>query len=187
MWFTAAPPYDEGMQWVDCTDERHGEAILAIFNEAIVHSTALYDYEPRTRAQMTSWFEAKRAGGFPVIGLESEAGELMGFASYGSFRAWPAYKYTIEHSLYVHRDRRRGGVGRALLSAVVDHATGRGYRTIIGGIDADNAASIALHVAQGFAHAGTIHDAGYKFGRWLDLAFYQKMLPGPARPSEGQE
>ena len=98
MWCTAAPPYDEGMHWVDCTDEQHGEAILAIFNEAIVHSTALYDYEPRTRAQMTSWFEAKRAGGFPVIGLESDAGELMGFASYGTFRAWPAYKYTVEHS-----------------------------------------------------------------------------------------
>ena len=63
----------------------------------------------------------------------------------------------------------------------------RGYRTVIGGIDADNAASIALHLAQGFAHAGTIRDAGYKFGRWLNLAFYQKLLPGPERPTEGQE
>ena len=66
----------------------------------------------------------------------------------------------------------------------MDHATGRSYRTVIGGIDADNAASIALHVAQGFEHAGTLRDTGYKFGRWLDLAFYQKLLPGPERPTE---
>ena len=85
----------------------------------------------------------------------------------------------------MHPDRRRGGVGRALLTAVVDNAAARGYRTVIGGIDADNAASIALHVAQGFEHAGTVRDAGYKFGRWLNLAFYQKLLPGPERPTEG--
>lgn len=72
------------MRWVDCTDEQHGDAILAIFNEAIAHSTALCDYEPRTRAQMTSWFATKRASGFHVIGVESEEGQLMGFASYGT-------------------------------------------------------------------------------------------------------
>jgi L-amino acid N-acyltransferase len=171
---------------VSCQPDAHATAVRDIFNDAIAHTTALYDYQPRSLETVMKWFGAKARDGYPVLAAVRD-GDLLGFASYGSFRAWPAYKYTVEHSLYVQRDRRRSGVGRALLAAVVEHATARGYRTVIGGIDADNAASIALHTAQGFTHAGTIRDAGYKFGRWLDLAFYQKLLPGPQRPTEGQE
>lgn len=80
---------------VQCTHERHAAAILDIFNDAIVNSTALYDYQPRTTQNMVSWFEAKRAGGFPVIGIEDAQGRLLGFCSWGGFRAYPAYKYTI--------------------------------------------------------------------------------------------
>lgn len=185
MWCTAAPPYDEDMQWVDCTDEQHGEAILAIFNEAIVHSTALYDYEPRTRAQMTSWFEAKRAGGFPVIGLESDTGELMGFASYGTFRAWPAYKYTVEHSVYVHPAHRGKGLGPQLMQALIRTAQDQGKHVLVGVIDASNAVSIRLHQALGFTHAGTVRQAGFKFGRWLDVDFYQLILATPTDPQDG--
>ena len=76
---------------VHCRFERHAQAILAIFNEAIVNSTALYDYQPRTSANMVDWFQAKQSGGFPVIGIEDGTGKLLGFGSYGSFRAWPAY------------------------------------------------------------------------------------------------
>lgn len=168
-----------------CQPDPHAAAVREIFNDAIANTTALYDYRPRSLETVLQWFGAKARDGYPVLAAVDDAGTLLGFASYGPFRAWPAYQYTVEHSLYVHRDWRRGGVGRALLAAVVDHATARGYRTVIGGIDADNAASIALHVAQGFVHAGTIRDAGYKFGRWLNLAFYQKLLPGPERPTEG--
>jgi phosphinothricin acetyltransferase len=173
-------------QIVSCQPDAHATAVRDIFNDAIANTTALYDYHPRSLETVMKWFGAKARDGYPVLAAVKD-GDLLGFASYGSFRAWPAYQYTVEHSLYVQRDRRRTGVGRALLAAVVDHATVRGFRTVIGGIDADNAASIALHVAQGFVHAGTIRDAGYKFGRWLDLAFYQKLLPGPERPTEGQE
>ena len=173
------------MQWVDCTDERHGEAILAIFNEAIVQSTALYDYEPRTRAQMTSWFEAKRAGGFPVLGLESDAGELMGFASYGSFRAWPAYKYSVEHSVYVHKDHRGRGLGRTLMKHAISAARSQNYHVLVGGIEAANVGSITLHQSLGFTHAGTIREAGFKFGRWLDVDFYQLILATPTDPQDG--
>jgi L-amino acid N-acyltransferase len=172
---------------VACQPDPHAVAVREIFNDAIATTTALYDYRPRSLETVMQWFGAKARDGYPVIAAVGGTGELLGFASYGSFRAWPAYKYSVEHSLYVHRDHRRAGVGRALLAAVVDHATGRGYRTVIGGIDADNAASIALHRAHGFEHAGTIRDAGFKFGRWLNLAFYQKLLPGPERPTEGQE
>jgi L-amino acid N-acyltransferase YncA len=171
-------------QIVPAAAETHAAAVREIFNDAIEHTTALYDYQPRSPTTVLQWFGAKARDGYPVLAAVDGEGVLLGFASYGTFRAWPAYKYSIEHSLYVHRDCRRRGVGRQLLLQLVERASQQGYRTMIGGIDADNRASIALHEAQGFVHAGTIRDAGYKFGRWLDLAFYQKVLPGPQRPAE---
>ena len=173
------------MQLIACTEERHAAAILAIFNEAIVNSTALYDYKPRAPESMVAWFATKRSNGFPVLGLEDDAGTLLGFASYGTFRAWPAYKYSVEHSIYVHQDHRGKGLGRKLLGAIVSAAGERQVHTLIGGIDATNAASIALHTGLGFEHAGTIRQAGFKFGRWLDLAFYQRILQTPTQPIDG--
>lgn len=172
-------------QIVACTHERHAEAILQIFNEAIATSTALYDYRPRAPASMGPWFEAKRAGGFPVVGLEGAAGELVAFGSYGSFRAWPAYKYTVEHSVYVHRDHRGRGLGRRVVQELVAAARAREVHAMIGGIDAGNAASIALHEGLGFRHVGTLPQVGFKFGRWLDLSFYQLLLETPAQPVDG--
>ncbi len=173
------------MQLVDCTEDRHAAAILDIFNDAIVTSTALYDYKPRAPESMVGGFATKRANGFPVIGVEDEAGTLLGFASYGTFRAWPAYKYSVEHSIYIHKDHRGQGLGRTLLQAIVDAAQQREVHTLIGGIDAANDASIALHRSMGFEHAGTIRQAGFKFGRWLDLAFYQRILSTPSQPVDG--
>jgi len=178
-------PPPAGTALVDCTHARHADAILAIFNDAILTSTALYDYQPRTAASMQAWFQAKAAGGFPVIGLESPGGELMGFASYGVFRAYPANKYTVEHSVYVDGRFRGRGLGEALLRAVVDRAHQNQVHVLVGGIDAANAGSIHLHEKLGFTHAGTIRQAGFKFGRWLDLAFYQLTLDTPANPVDG--
>jgi len=173
------------MPIVDCTEERHAAPMLEILNHAIVHSTAVYDYHPRPAGAMEPWFATKRQHGFPVLGLEDEQGKLLGFASYGSFRAWPAYKYTVEHSIYVRQDQRGRGLGRQLLGALVAAAQARDVHLMVGGIDADNHASIGLHLALGFAHAGTIRHAGFKFGRWLDLAFYQRILPTPQQPVDG--
>jgi L-amino acid N-acyltransferase len=167
-----------------CSPERHAAAILDILNEAIVNSTALYDYQPRPPESMAAWFKAKDAGRFPVIGA-LEGGELAGFASYGGFRAWPAYKYSIEHSVYVHKDHRGKGVGRALMSRLIELAREQGYHCMVGGIDIANAGSIALHEKLGFTHAGTIRHAGFKFGRWLDLGFWQLLLETPAQPRDG--
>ncbi len=167
---------------VPCTFERHADSILAIFNEAILNSTALYDYKARTAQNMASWFDAKRAGGFPVIGVEDSGGTLLGFGSYGTFRAWPAYKYTVEHSVYVHKDHRGKGLGRVLMQALIDAALQNDVHAMIGGIDAANRGSIALHERLGFKHAGTLPQVGFKFGRWLDLAFYQLLLETPAHP-----
>ena len=173
------------MKTIECRPERHSDAILAILNDAIVNSTALYDYKARTRDNMATWFEAKIRGRYPVIGVENDAGELMGFASYGSFRAWPAYKYTVEHSVYVDARFRGQGVGRVLLRAVIAAAESQGYHVMVGGIDAANAVSIRLHESLGFTPCGIVRHAGFKFGRWLDLAFYQLILRTPAAPVDG--
>jgi L-amino acid N-acyltransferase YncA len=172
------------MHFVDCTLDQHGDAILEILNHAIVHSTALYDYKPRPPESMVSWFAAKRTGRYPVIGAISDE-QLVGFASYGSFRAWPAYKYSVEHSVYVHPDHRGKGIGLALMQRLIVTAAEQQYHVMIGGIDVENEASIALHTRLGFTHAGTIRQAGFKFGRWLDLAFYQRILETPHEPGDG--
>ena len=172
------------MKIIRC-DSTHADAILAILNEAIVNSTALYDYQPRTPAMMQTWFEAKMKGRYPVIGATNDTGELMGFASYGTFRAWPAYKYTIEHSVYVDVRFRGRGLGKTLLREVIEAATAQDYHMLVGGIDATNSASIALHRSLGFSHCASIKQAGFKFGRWLDLEFYQLILASPLHPVDG--
>lgn len=172
------------VQLVDCGRAR-GPEILAILNEAIQNSTALYDYVPRPLTAMDGWFDAKERGNYPVIGVVDDASRLTGFASYGPFRAWPAYKYSVEHSLYVECGHRGRGLGRLLLGAIIDRARAQDYHTLIGGIDAENAASIALHRRFGFELCGHVRHAGFKFQRWLDLQFYQLILETPARPVDG--
>jgi len=173
------------MNIVTCEAARHSAAILAIFNDAIANSTALYDYRPRAPESMVTWFEAKAKGRYPVIGVEDDSGTLMGFASYGPFRAWPAYKYSVEHSVYVDARFRGRGLGRVLLREIVAAAQGQDYHVMVGGIDTANAVSIKLHESLGFNHCGTVRQAGFKFGRWLDLAFYQLILRTPAEPVDG--
>jgi phosphinothricin acetyltransferase len=172
------------MKIIEC-DAGFAEEIRCIFNEAIIHSTALYDYQPRSTEMMQKWFTAKEEGGFPVIGMVDAEGELMGFGSYGTFRAWPAYKYTVEHSLYVATKFRGQGIGKRLLQEIICRAEDQGYHLLIGGIDSENMVSKALHVRLGFSHAGTIREVGFKFGRWLDLDFYQLILKTPKDPRDG--
>lgn len=172
-------------QMIDCSYAKHAEAILDIFNDAILNSTALYDYKPRTMENMKPWFDAKQAGNFPVIGIEDEAGKLLGFASYGTFRAWPAFKYSVEHSIYVHKDARGMGLGKVLLAAIISAARANGIHVLIGGIDCENQGSIALHEKFGFKLVGTLPQIGFKFGRWLDMSFYQLTLETPLQPVDG--
>lgn len=172
------------MKIVSCDYDRHGTAILEIFNQAIATSTALYDYQPRTLATIQTWFEVKTKNNYPIIGIESDRGSLMGFASYGTFRSWAAYKYSIEHSVYVDSPYRGRGIGKKLLQELIKVAQQQNYHMMIGGIDAENHVSIKLHQSMGFQHCGTIKHAGYKFGRWLDLEFYQLILATRDLPTE---
>lgn len=172
------------MQIVMCTEDKHTSKILEIFNEAILNSTALYDYQPWDAAVMREWFQLKRDKNFPVIGVENEHGELMGFASYGTFRVRPAYKYSVEHSVYVQKDHRGKGLGKVLLQKIVEEAQKNDFHMLIGFIDLANPQSIALHQKLGFQEAGIIRDAGYKFGRWLDVVLYQRILATPETPNE---
>jgi phosphinothricin acetyltransferase len=172
------------MQILECSFEAHAPEILAILNDVIATSTALFDYEPRAPESMVDWFATKHAARFPVLGAV-EHGRLLGFATYGTFRAWPAYKYSVEHSVYVHRDARGKGVGFALMQELIRAAERQDLHTLIAGIDAANGASIAFHEKLGFEHVGTVKQAGFKFGRWLDLAFYQRLLATPQHPADG--
>ena len=173
------------MTCITCTYTSHAQEVLDILNQAIVSSTALYDYKPRTVDTMVGWFKQKNIGDFPVIGATNDAGQLMGFATYGTFRAWPAYKYSVEHSVYIHIDHRGKGLGRLLMQQLIISARRQQYHTMIGGIDISNIASISLHEKLGFTHAGTIKQAAYKFDRWLDLGFYQLLLDSPKNPVDG--
>ena len=118
-------------------------------------------------------FDVRDAQGHPTLVAMAES-ELLGFGSFGEFRAWPCYSLTVEHSLHVAREHRSRGVGRRLLFALCDEVTRRGKHVMIGGIDADNAVSLHLHESVGFVRAGHLKEVGRKFGRWLDLVFMQK-------------
>jgi L-amino acid N-acyltransferase YncA len=157
--------------------------ILEIYNDAILHTTAVYTYASRTMEMMDDWFREKQDKGLPVFVAEV-GGRVAGFASYGPFRPWPAYKYSVEHSIYVHKDFRRQGIAKKLLRVLIDKAGASGFHTIVAGIDSENAVSISLHREFGFSEAGVLTQVGYKFGRWLDLQFMQLILSSQISPNE---
>ena len=169
----------------DCQLAADLPAIQQILNEVIKTSTALYDYEPRSIEQVTAWATQKMSTGLPLRGAYDDHGELLGFATFGPFRPQPAYKYTVEHSIYVKDGHQGKGIATALMTDLLEKAECDQYHVIVGCIDADNHASIALHKKFEFVHCGTVKQAGFKFGRWLDAAFYQKILSTPTHPVDG--
>ena len=157
--------------------------ILRIYNQAVEKTTAVFEYRPHTIEMRREWFRAKQAASLPVL-VAAESGALLGFATFGPFRAWPAYKYSVEHSVYVDEAVRGRGVGRALVESVLTHARDRDLHVVMAGITSDNAVSLRLHERLGFTEVAHIREVGYKFGRWLDLKFLQIVLDGPQRPTD---
>jgi phosphinothricin acetyltransferase len=130
-----------------------------------------------------AWYETKLKDGHPVFVAESE-GRVVGFSSYGPFRAWAAYKYTVENSVYVAADQRGKGIGKLLITPLIDTAKSNDLHAIIAGIDASNIGSIKLHQSFGFEEVAHFRQVGYKFGRWLDLKFLELLLNTPQHPKE---
>lgn len=159
------------------------EAMLEIYNDVIVNTTAVYDYKPHTLEMRRQWFRIKEAQGFPVF-VATENGKVVGFSSIGPFRAWAAYKYSVENSVYVAAEQRGKGIGKMLIAPLIEAAKQLNMHTIIAGIDATNEASIILHRKLGFKEVAQFKEVGFKFGRWLDLTFMQLLLTTPEQPVE---
>jgi len=149
--------------------------ILAIYNEVIANTAAVYDYEPHTLEMRRNWFNTKREQGFPVFVAE-EGGDVLGLSSIGPFRNWAAYQYSVENSIYVAAAARGKGIAKLLMPPVIKAAKDMGMHTIVAGIDAGNEASIQLHRRFGFEEVAHFKQVGWKFDRWLDLKFLQLIL-----------
>lgn len=164
------------MSFVECQFEKHGSRILEIFNEVIAKSTALYETQPRSIKDIEIWFQQKSLAQYPVIGFENDAGELMGFVSYGRFRPQPATHLSMEHSLYIHQNSRGQKIGQKLLEKYIQHIIQNGYHTTIAAIDSENIPCIELHKKFGFTCQGKMEQIAKKFDRWLTLEYYQLIL-----------
>ncbi|AIJ37626.1 N-acetyltransferase [Flavobacterium psychrophilum] len=151
------------------------QAILAIVNYNILNSTALYDYNPRNLATQIAILEEKTTKGFPII-VATENKMVTGFGYYSEFRFREAYKFTVEHSIYVHKDFHGNGIGKLLLLELISLAKAQKLHTMIGVIDAENKSSITFHEKFGFKNVGIIKESGFKFNRWLDSVFMQLIL-----------
>jgi phosphinothricin acetyltransferase len=149
--------------------------ILAMYNDVIATSTAVYSELPVTLENRQEWFRARVAQGYPVLVARDDTG-VIGYATFGDFRAWPGYRFMVEHSVHIRADRRGQGIGTRLMQALLPRARALGKHVMIGGIDADNAASIRMHERLGFERSAHMKEVGRKFDRWLDLVFMQRKL-----------
>ncbi|MBI1841971.1 MAG: N-acetyltransferase [Verrucomicrobia bacterium] len=150
-------------------------AISAIYNHAVLHTTATYDYEPENLERRVAWFEEHRALGLPVFVAERD-GTLLGWSSLSPYHRRPGFRFTVENSIYVAEAHRGKGLGGLLLAPLIQSATEQGLRSIIAAIDASNAVSVRLHEKFGFREVGRFPAVGYKFDRWLDVAYLQRVL-----------
>ncbi|WP_072945683.1 GNAT family N-acetyltransferase [Flavobacterium granuli] len=151
------------------------DTILEIINHQILNSTSIYDYEPRDFETQKLWFEKKQELNFPVIVAEYENSPI-GYATYGTFREKEAYRFTVEHSVYVAEEFMGKGAGKLLLAELIQLARNQGFHNMIGVIDSENQGSIDFHQKYGFKVSGIIKESGYKFDRWLDSVFMQLLL-----------
>ncbi len=156
-------------------------AITRIYAPAVEHGTASFELTPPDQAEMARRMADLVGKGFPYIVAEKD-GVLMGYAYAGPYRLRPAYRHTVENSVYIAPDTQRRGIGRALLAALIEACAARGYRQMIAviGDSTKQAASISLHEALGFRHVGILEHVGFKHGRWLDSVLMQRELGGGA-------
>ena len=157
--------------------------ILAIYNDAVAHTTAIWNDAPVDLPNRAAWLADRRRAGHPVL-VVSRDGEVLGYASFGDWRAFDGYRHTVEHSVYIRTDQRGAGLGRALMEALIARARSLGKHVMVAGIEAGNSGSIRLHERLGFIRVGLMPQVGTKFGRWLDLTFLQLTLDAREVPDE---
>ena len=151
------------------------ERIPEIYNEVLTTSTAIFNDQPATVEERISWWKGRVEQGFPVL-VAVEDGTVLGFATFGAFRSWPGYRFTVEGTIHIHSTARRKGVGAGLLRALLERARVAGKHVMIAGVDALNTASLNFLESHGFERAGHLHEVGYKFDRFLDLIFLEYRL-----------
>ena len=149
-------------------------AIDEIYNHYVARSTCTYQYAPNALAERLAWLRAHDEK-HPVTVAEID-GQIVGWGALSRFREREGYQHTVENTVYIRADRHRQGIGRAILADLIDRARALGHRTIIAGISAEQAASIALHEAFGFREVARLREVGFKFEQWLDVVFLQRML-----------
>ena len=150
--------------------------ILAIYNDAVQHTTAIWNETLVDLANRRAWLTERTGAGFPVLVMVDSAGAVLGYASYGPWRPHDGYRHTVEHSVYVRSDQRGQGLGVLLMQALIERARAAGLHVMVGAIESENTASIRLHQRLGFVTTGQMPQVGRKFGRWLDLTFMQLIL-----------
>lgn len=158
------------------------EAITAIYNDAVTNTTAIWNDRQVDTADRLAWLSDRERQGYPVLVAVHGDGMVVGYASFGDWRAWDGYRHTVEHSVYVRAGQRGQGIGNMLLTALIDRARAIGKHVMVAGIEAGNIDSIRLHENLGFEKVGLLPQVGMKFGEWLDLAFLQLTLDTRAKP-----
>ena len=163
-------------------EDRDLKGITAIYNDAVLQTTAIWNDTTVDTQNRRAWLVERHSQGYPVLVAASDDGQVLGYASFGDWRAWDGYRHTVEHSVYVRADQRGAGIGTALMQPLITHARNLGKHVMVAGIEAGNSGSIRLHEKLGFERAGLMRQVGTKFGQWLDLAFLQLMLSDKAAP-----
>ncbi|MFT8517906.1 MAG: N-acetyltransferase family protein, partial [Acetobacter persici] len=158
--------------------------ITSIYNHAVLHTTAIWNDQVVDDANRLAWLRERQQAGYPVLVAVSAGGRVAGYATFGPWRAWDGYRQTVEHSVYVHPECQRQGVGQLLMQALIEQARAQGKHVMVAGIDAANTGSAALHRQFGFEATGVMKEVGCKFGRWLDLTFFCLRLDARPTPEE---
>jgi phosphinothricin acetyltransferase len=151
-------------------------AITAIYNHAVLHTTAIWNDTTISVQNRIDWLQQRQAQGYPVLVAVNQANDVLGYASFTDWRPFDGYKQTVEHSVYVREGQQGAGIGTALMQALMLRARQLDKHVMVAAVDADNIASIKLHLALGFQQVGLMPQVGRKFGRWLDLVWLQLVL-----------
>lgn len=152
------------------------EAISEIYNDAVLNTTAIWNDVTVDAADRAAWITQRQESGFPVLVATDDDDDVVGYATYGSFRPHDGFRHTVEHSVYVRGDQRGSGIGGTLMTQLIERARENGVHVMVAAIESGNTGSLRLHEKFGFVETGRMPEVGTKFGRWLDLVLLQLAL-----------